>query len=74
MVADVFVAMWRKDDDPDDFGQQMYGSDNVPRVEFNQSILKNAGWLITLHPTILREPLVRKIGVKINSAENDTSA
>ena len=32
VVAEAFVAKWKKDDDPDDFGRKMYGSDNVHPV------------------------------------------
>ena len=55
MVVGAFVSMWRKDDDPDDFGQKMYGSDNAPRVKVIESILNNAGRLIIFRPTMLRE-------------------
>ena len=55
MVADAFVAMWRKDDNPDDFGQKMYGSDNVHPVEVIHTILNNASCLIIVHPSMLKE-------------------
>ena len=55
MVVGAFVSMWRKDDNPDGFGQKMYGSDNAPRVKVIESILDNTGRLIILHPTMLRE-------------------
>ena len=55
MVADAFVAKWKKDDNPDDFGQKMYGSDNVHPVGVIQNILDNTGCLIIVHPTMLKD-------------------
>ena len=59
MVVDAFVARWKKDDNPDDFGQKMYGSDNIQSIEIIQTILGNAGRLIIVHPTMLKEEYVK---------------
>ena len=59
MVADAFVAKWKKDDNPDDFGQNMYGSDNIQSIEIIQTILGNAGRLVIVHPTMLNEECVK---------------
>ena len=55
LVADAFLAKWKKDDDPNDFGRKMYGPDNVHRVELIETIFDNVAGLYIVHLSKLKE-------------------
>ena len=59
LVADAFVAKWKKDDEPNDFGRKLFKPDNVHRVELIQIILDNMACLYIVHPSMLKEEWVK---------------
>ena len=45
LVVGSFVAMWKKDADPNDFGCKMFGLDNVRFLEYIETVFDNAAGL-----------------------------
>ena len=56
---DSFVAKWKKDADPNDVGQKMFGPNNVRWLEYIETVLDNATGLYILHTSIMNEYWVK---------------
>ena len=59
LVIDEFVARWKKDDDPNNFGRKIYGPDNIHRVELIETVVGNADRLYVVYPSMLKEEWVK---------------
>ena len=59
LIVDSFEAKWKMDDDPNDFGEKMFGPDNVHRVEYIETVLDNAAGLYILHPSMMKDDWVK---------------
>ena len=53
-----FEGKWKKDKDLNDFGQKMFGPDNVHWVEYVETVLDNAAGLYILHKSMMNEDWV----------------
>ena len=58
-VIGAFVAMWKKDADPNDFGWKTFGPDNVHRLEYIETVVDNAAGLYIVHPSMMTTEWVK---------------